>query len=255
MNMPINTNRPDSALNGRFALIIPVYNHLQKVREVVLASKKLNIPIFVIDDGSTDGAYDRIKAIEDIHILRHKVNRGKGAAILTGMLAARAIADWAITLDADGQHNPADALKLIRTIPTQKIQSGQRPIIVGKRQGMAGAGVPWTSRYGRKFSNFWVWLSGGPLMNDSQSGFRIYPLPETLNLNVAARRFQFEIEILVKARWNMIPVYEAPVSVNYRPGVKRISHFRPFTDFMRNTGVFTRLIFQRVVFPNSMRLR
>ncbi len=92
-------------------------------------------------------------------------------------------------------------------------------------------------------------------MNDSQSGFRIYPLPEILHLNVAARRFQFEIEVLVKARWNMIPVHEAPVSVNYRPGTKRISHFRPFTDFMRNTGTFARLIFQRVVFPNSIRLK
>lgn len=92
-------------------------------------------------------------------------------------------------------------------------------------------------------------------MNDSQSGFRIYPLPETLHLDVVARRFQFEIEVLVKARWHGIPVYEAPVSVNYRPGVKRISHFRPFTDFVRNTGAFSRLIFQKVVFPNSIRLK
>ena len=253
--MPIKNKISDSGLNGRFAVIIPVYNHQQKVREVVLACKKLLIPIFVIDDGSTDGSYNQIKEIEDICILRHRMNRGKGAAILTGMHAACATADWAITLDADGQHNPEDALKLIRAIPAPKIQSGQRPIIVGKRQGMDGTDVPWTSRYGRKFSNFWVWLSGGPLMNDSQSGFRIYPLPETLDLNVAARRFQFEVEVLVKARWNMIPVYEMPVSVNYRPGVKRISHFRPFIDFVRNTGVFTRLIFKRVVFPNSIRLK
>ncbi len=248
--MPVKNKMPNSRLNERFAVIIPVYNHKQKVREVVLASKKLHIPIFVIDDGSTDGSYDRIKGIEDICILRHRTNRGKGAAILTGMQAAGATTDWAITLDADGQHTPADALTLIRAISL-----GQRPIIVGKRQGMAGIDVPWTSRYGRKFSNFWVKLSGGPLMNDSQSGFRIYPLPETLNLNVAARRFQFEIEVLVKARWHGIPVYEAPVSVNYRPGVKRISHFRPFIDFMRNTSVFTRLIFQKTVFPNSMRLK
>ncbi len=253
--MSVKNKMSDSGLKQRFAVIIPVYNHQQKVREVVLACKKLLMPIFVIDDGSTDGSYDRIKEIENICILRHRVNRGKGAAILTGMQAAGATADWAITLDADGQHNPADALKLIRAIPSQKIESGQRPIIVGKRQGMVGVDVPWTSRYGRKFSNFWVRLSGGPLMDDSQSGFRIYPLPETLNLNVAARRFQFEIEVLVKARWHGIPVYEAPISVNYRPGVKRISHFRPFIDFMRNTSVFTRLIFQKTIFPNSMRLK
>jgi len=248
MNMPVKNNRLNCDQNARFAIIIPVYNHKQNVREVVLACKKLLRPLFVIDDGSTDSTYDRIKEIEDIRILRHRVNRGKGAAILTGMKAATATADWAITLDADGQHDPCDALNLIRAIP-----AGQRPIMVGKRQGMAGADVPWSSRFGRKFSNFWVNMAGGPLLDDSQSGFRIYPIPETLNLNVSARRFQFEIEVLVKARWQGIPVYEAPVSVNYRPGLKRISHFRPFADFVRNTGAFTRLIFQRVVFPHCDR--
>ena len=61
------------------------------------------------------------------------------------------------------------------------VDDGQRCLVVGKRQGMEGKkNVPWTSRFGRKFSNFWVWVSGGPLIEDSQSGFRLYPLPEVL---------------------------------------------------------------------------
>jgi hypothetical protein len=130
---------------------------------------------------------------------------------------------------------------LIKAIPAD-----QRPIIVGIRMGMAGKHVPWTSRFGRKFSNFWVFVSGGPRMRDSQSGFRIYPLPEAMNLGVIARRYQFEVEILVRAGWKEIPVIEAPVNVDYAAAGQRISHFRPFVDFMRNSGTFARLIFRRV---------
>lgn len=104
----------------------------------------------------------------------------------------------------------------------------------------------WSSSYGRKFSNFWVRLSGGPAISDSQSGMRIYPLPEALSLPVRARRFQFEVEILVQAQRKAIPVFEAPISVLYSPDGTRISHFRPFVDFLRNAKTFTRLIFDRI---------
>lgn len=199
------------------------------------------MPVFVVDDGSTDSTCDIIKEIRGISLLRHNKNRGKGAAIMTGMAEAAKIADWAITIDADGQHNPRDAMGMIRSVPDNK-----RPIFVGMRQGMTGKDVPRTSLLGRKFSNFWVFVAGGPKLSDSQSGFRIYPLPESMNLEVKARRFQFEVEILVKAGWKKIPVTEVPVSVSYRPGTERISHFRPFADFLRNTGTFSRLIVQRI---------
>jgi hypothetical protein len=115
---------------------------------------------------------------------------------------------------------------------------------------MTGEHVPWTSSFGRKFSNFWVWTSGGPTISDSQSGFRIYPLPEALNLKTKARRFQFEVEILVQAKRKGLQVIEAPVRVNYNPNGERISHFRPFVDFLRNSSTFTRLIFTRIFPPH-----
>jgi hypothetical protein len=90
-----------------------------------------------------------------------------------------------------------------------------------------------------------VWASGGPAVKDSQSGFRLYPLPEVLSWPVLARRFQFEVEILVQAKWHSMPVLEAPVSVVYAPKGERISHYRGSTDFFRNSATFTRLIFQR----------
>jgi glycosyltransferase involved in cell wall biosynthesis len=228
---------------NRFAFVIPVYNHAGTVAQVVKDAQTLRFPVFVVDDGSTDNTYDQIKEIAGIHIMRHQQNQGKGAAIMTGFAAASAVADWAITIDADGQHYPQDAMRLIKAIP-KKI----RPIVVGARADMTGEHIPWTSRFGRKFSNFWVRTSGGPDISDSQSGFRIYPLPEALNLGTKARRFQFEVEILVQATRDGIPVIEAPVRVNYSPNGERISHFRPFVDFLRNSSTFTRLIFTRIFF-------
>ncbi len=235
---------------ARFAIIIPVYNHEHAVADVIKKSLCLNYPVFVVNDGSTDSTADRIRNLDGIRLMQHEENRGKGAAILTGFAQAAQVADWAITIDADGQHDPQDALKLIRAIP-----ENTRPIVVGKREGMAGTHVPWTSRFGRGFSNFWVFLSGGPRITDSQSGFRIYPLPEAMGLNITAKRYQFEVEILVKARWRKMPVIEAPIRVNYAPGRERISHFRPFIDFVRNTHTFSRLIFQRMMIPATTRNR
>jgi len=232
----------DASKKGRFAVIIPSYNHGHRVAEVIEESLKLNLPTFVVDDGSTDSTRAQMVRIKGIRLLRHAENRGKGAAILTGFAEASKIADWAITIDADGQHNPEDAVKMIQAIPENK-----RPIVVGIREGMGGKSVPWTSRFGRRFSNVWVWVSGGPRMTDSQSGFRIYPLPEAMNMKVIAKRFQFEVEVLVKAGWKRVPVIETPISVNYTPGRERISHFRPLIDFLRNTTTFARLIVQRIL--------
>jgi len=98
---------------------------------------------------------------------------------------------------------------------------------------------------GRGFSGFWVWASGGPALSDSQTGFRVYPVPETLALPTRARRFQFEVEVLVHARRAGIPICEVPVGVDYAPPGGRVSHFHPWRDFGRNAATFTRLIATR----------
>ncbi len=226
----------------RFAVIIPVYDHGRTVKAVATAALALGFPVLVVDDGSTDGCDPSLESIEGIRLLRHRVNRGKGAALMTGFRAAAEYADWGITLDADGQHFPDDAHALMDAIPP-----GRRPIILGRRLQMAAEGAPWTSRFGKEFSNFWIRMAGGPRVTDSQSGFRIYPLPEVMQLGVRAQRYQFEIEVLVKAAWSDIEVVEAPIGISYPPGTERVSHFRPGMDFWRNTTTFARLITRRVV--------
>ena len=224
------------------AIIIPVYNHEQRIGEVIRQALKLGLPLFVIDDGSTDSTSQIIRDIPGISVIRHPVNLGKGAALGTGFAAAMEQGcDWALTIDGDGQHFPEDATSLLRAV-----NDGKRIIVVGRREGMAGKNVPWTSRFGRGFSNFWVWAAGGPRITDSQSGFRLYPLPEVLHLGVKATRYQFEVEVLVRAKQRGIETVEAPVRVVYQAKGERVSHFQPWRDFWRNSETFSRLIWQRI---------
>jgi len=237
------------------AIVIPVYNH-PRVTAVIAEALALGPPLIVVDDGSDKETRAALTPLalslqakpgnqdsENGHItlLRHPKNQGKGAALLTGFTAALALGhDAALTIDADGQHDPADGAALLA------MAAKERALVVGARQGMAGEHVPWTSRFGRGFSNFWVCACGGPWLKDSQSGFRLYPLPESLNLGVQARRYQFEVEILVLAKRQGLAIREAPISVVYQPKGERISHFRPWRDFWRNTQTFSRLLWRRV---------
>jgi len=226
------------------ALVIPVYNHGSMLASVIDQALALGLPLYVVDDGSTDQTAEVLRVRAGITVLTHPVNRGKGAALLTGFAAAHAAgSDWAISLDGDGQHVPEDARQLLAAVPDD-----ERCLVIGRRGGMdRGPTVPWTSRFGRGFSNFWVRACGGPAVGDSQSGFRLYPLPETLRLRSRARRYQFEVEVLVRARQAGLAVYETPVRVIYPPAGARVSHFRPFVDFLRNSETFSRLLLGRVI--------
>jgi len=232
----------------RCAIVIPVYNHGAQIRRVVEKCLQFRLPVVVVDDGSTDTTPDVLAFLSGVTVIRHKKNQGKGASLLAGFNAILQSADWAVTIDADGQHDPEDIFSL-----TQAIPSGQRPLVIGKRAGMEHKNVPWTSRWGRRFGNFWVWASCGRWLSDSQSGFRVYPLPETLQLGTKAKRFQFEVEVLVRAVWFGIPIIETPVHTIYGPPEERVSHFRPWLDFWRNTQTFSRLIATRILIPSKLR--
>ncbi|MDO5675757.1 MAG: glycosyltransferase family 2 protein [bacterium] len=230
------------------ALVIPAYNHGSRLPAVLADAGTLGLPIFVVDDGSSDNTaavLNRLATLPeyaDMRILRHRKNLGKGAALRSAFSAALEQGyTWALSMDADGQHRAEDGCNLL----ARARSAGGRPLVVGVRSGMDGIHVPWTSRAGRGFSNFWVWVCGGPKLADSQSGFRLYPLPETLHLSVQASRYQYEVEVLVLARQQGLQVLEAPVEVVYQPKGERISHFRPGRDFLRNSATFSRLFFRR----------
>lgn len=206
-------------------VIIPVYNHGRTVGAVVRGSLEHASTVLVCDDGSTDGSGDEAQAAGAL-LLRQPVNQGKGAALRRLLDEAhRRGFRYAIALDADGQHLPEDLPKLAAAVTAEP-----GALVIGARDLIA-AGAPASSEFGRKFSNFWVWFEAGVRVEDSQSGFRAYPLPESIQLRGRNTRYDFEVEILLRAGWAGIPLRTVPIGVIYPKD--RITHFRPFADNVR----------------------
>lgn len=217
-------------------VVIPVYNHAKSLRAVVEASLDAGLPVLVIDDGSTDGS---LETVAGLPIERHRFpeNRGKGAAILAGAaLAERSGFGAILTIDADGQHDPADTRLLLdaaaRSWPA---------LVVGARL-MEGSGAPRSSVFGRKFSNFWVRLECGQTLPDTQSGYRLYPAAFLSAMRFLSTRFAFEVEVLVRAAWAGYPILSVPVPVHYPPAGERVSNFHMLKDNARLTGLHAWLV-------------
>lgn len=223
-------------------IVIPVYNHGETLRGVVEAALATPFPVLVVDDGSTDNGVASLEGLE-CQVERLGKNRGKGAAILTGARIARDQGfDAIITVDADGQHNPEDALKL-----ADCLQDGGWPVMVIGARNMVQETVPGSSHFGRTFSNFWVRLECGAELADTQSGMRLYPTKAMLQLEYSRTRYDFEVEVLVKLVWAGISVRSVGVSVHYPPPWERISHFHKFVDNWRLTLLHTRLVCRRLL--------
>ena len=225
----------------RLLAVIPLYNHGATVRQVVELTLAVHPDVLVVDDGSSDGGAETLAGLP-VEIVRHERNRGKGAAILTAAAVARRRGMTHIaTLDADGQHEPADLPKLAAALGDEPLT-----VVVGTRD-FSAANVPGSSRFGRSFSNFWLRLQTGEGLPDTQSGFRIYPLAVLDGLEFWCRRYNFEIEVLVRAAWAGVPLRGAEISVYYPPRDERISHFRGFMDNWRLTVLNTHLTMRSVV--------
>lgn len=221
--------------------VIPVYNHQATLRQVAEGALAQGLSVLVVDDGSTDGSID---TVADLPLVRHRlpVNRGKGEAILAAATLARNLGYEAIlTLDADGQHDPADAGGLLQTAAT-----AWPCIVIGARR-METLNVPRSSLFGRDFSNFWVRLECGQTLPDTQSGYRLYPVEFLQHSRFLSRRYTFEIEVLVRGRWAGLPVLSTPVSVYYAPGDERVSHFHKFKDNLRLSCLHTYLVTRSLI--------
>lgn len=231
-------------------VLIPVYNHLNSVRKVAQSALDQGFDVLVVDDGSTDGSFD---AVADLPIKRHRlpVNQGKGGAILAGALIARDSGYEAVlTIDADGQHNPADAGIILDTAAT-----AWPCIVIGARR-MDGVNVPASSIFGRDFSNFWVRIETGQTLPDTQSGYRLYPVEFLTDSTFLTRRYTFEIEVIVRGSWAGLALLSAPVSVYYPPGDERISHFHKFRDNLRLSCLHTLLVIRSLLpWPHRKRYK
>lgn len=234
----------------RVIVIIPVYNNASTIQCVIEEVLQYTHDLVVVDDGSTDDTYAVCSKIPSIKLLRHDINRGKGAALRTAFQYALDNGfTHAITIDADGQHLSKDIPLFIKKIDEEPatLWIGDRLIPV-----VGGVDQPPRSRFGRHFGAFWYKLYTGNPIRDTQSGFRAYPIAATSNLGCDSDRYEYEIEILICAAWNKIPVKSVPIHLLYQPKEERISHFRPVRDFMRISVVNGRAAITKLFFPPQL---
>lgn len=209
-------------------VIIPTYNNAATLASVINGVLAFTGRIIVVNDGSTDNTREILESFKGITTIHLPGNKGKGIAIRTGFKEAlKSGWETAITIDSDGQHDPADLPRFL-----DKIEAEPGSLIIGARN-LDQAGIPGGTTFGNKFSNFWTWVETGYRLPDTQSGFRLYPIKRMEKMRFLTRRFEFEIEVLIRSAWKGIPVTSVPVSVKYPPKEERVSHFRPFTDFAR----------------------
>jgi glycosyltransferase involved in cell wall biosynthesis/uncharacterized protein (DUF2062 family) len=232
----------------RLAVIVPVFNHGVTLRSVVQRILAIHPQIIVIDDGSTDlPTTSELSSEHPLHglpvsYLRHPKNLGKGAAIMTGVAEARRLGmTHIVTIDADGQHDPADLPKFVNAA-----ENNPNAIFVGLRDFTA-PNIPFSSRFGRFFSNFWYKVHTGHDIGDVQSGLRLYPLTVFGVITCTEKRYSFEVEILVRASWAGFTVKDVPISVFYPDKSQRISHFKPFVDNVLISWLNTRLTIRSIM--------
>ena len=218
-------------------VIIPTYNNAATLAAVIKNVAGFIDDIIVVNDGSTDNTVDVVNNFPSVQFISYSKNVGKGWALRKAFAyAIESGFTHAITIDSDGQHFAKDLPAFIN-----KAKEIPNAIIIGARN-MGQASVPGGSSFGNKFSNFWFKVETGISSTDTQSGYRLYPLLPLKNMRFITRKYEFEIEVLVRAAWKGIDVVSVPVTVYYAPKDERVSHFRPYKDFFRISILNTLLV-------------
>ena len=201
--------------------VIPAFNEGSTIADVV-ARALAHTPVLVIDDGSTDETAARAEAA-GAEVIRHRRRLGKGQAIRTGMAAAAVRGATAVvTLDGDGQHDPAD-------IPRLRAAAEALPgaLVIGGRLAQSDPLGPGRLNAVRVAGFFVNWATG-LRVEDTQSGFRLYPLDRVRDLPTRRGGFVFETEVLIAAARRGLTIREVPVRTS--PRTAQCSRFRPVVD-------------------------
>lgn len=213
----------------RACAIIPAFDAERTVFEVVREVDRAwpeRGAVFVVDDGSRDRTAELAREA-GARVLVHAQNRGKGAALRTGMEAAIAAGfDVAVTVDADGQHPAREAVRLVEADPDP------RALVLGVRD-LVRDGAPRPNQMSNRISNYFLSLFSRRPLADTQCGLRRYPLPLSMDLDGRDDGYAFEAEIILRAIAARARLVEVPVRVFYPPPSERVTHFDSVRDPMR----------------------
>jgi glycosyltransferase involved in cell wall biosynthesis len=225
-------------------VLIPSYNPGDKGFETVRAAREQWSPVWVVVDGSTDGTsaalQEMARSDPGLRVIIRERNGGKGAAVLDGLLEATAQGfTHVLTMDSDGQH-PADRIDAFMAA------SAADPAAMILGEPIFDASAPSIRVKGRKVSNWWanvetLWAG----IHDSLFGFRVYPIPPLLRLMCSSRwmrRFDFDVEAVVRLSWAGVPARNLLAAVRYfTPDEGGVSHFNYWRDNVLLSSMHARL--------------
>jgi glycosyltransferase involved in cell wall biosynthesis len=204
--------------SGEIIALIQAYNEARFIADVVKRTLE-HLPVVVIDDGSNDGT-GAVAALAGAKVVAHKTNQGKGVALNTGFsYAVQRGVDAAITLDADGQHDPDEIPLFI-----EAFRAGKGDLIIGQR---TFAEMPTKSQFGNRVGTWLLGKAMGQPVPDNQSGYRLLSRPVMEQVRPSSSRFEAEVEILLRAQMAGFRLAWVPIKTIYND---KKSHFRPIHD-------------------------
>jgi len=209
--------------------LIPAYNEAARIEPVVQGTAA-HLPVLVVDDGSQDRTAAAAQA-SGATVIRHPTNRGKGAALQTGFAwAMQQGYDAVLTLDADGQHDPAEIPKFLDAY-TQ--DAGD--LIIGCRDFRQ---IPLVRRIANNIGRVTLSWALGRQIRDNQSGYRLVTRPVILALDPTVGGFEFEVEMIAQTVWAGLRLAWVPISVIY---AGTHSHIEPLGHTIRYFQLVWRL--------------
>ncbi len=202
----------------RLVIILPAFNESTVIAGVIKAIQrvtpdfKLKTDLVVVNDGSVDDTVKKAVAA-GAKVLTHRINRGLGASLGTGLAFAKKVgADFAITLDSDGQHDPADLKQILRPLI-----SGKADVVIGSRMLGKEKEMPLLRRLNNKAFNGLTWVLFGILTTDSLSGFRGFSKKAINKIDLKTERMEVSNEFFSEIKKNKLKFTEVPIKVIYTP--------------------------------------
>lgn len=197
-------------MTPKIAVVIPIYNEAEIIGNVLAETKKYgDFILIVVDDGSKDEGFVQA-SLQGALTLRHKLNRGKGAAIKTGIMAANLLeADVIVTMDGDGQNNPADIQTLV-----EPILSGKSDVVLGSRL-LDREEMSMSKVIANAIGNLLTWLFYGILVSDSQSGFRAYSKYAAHIIDTKTDKYEYDSKVISEIKKNRLRFVEVSIHTRY----------------------------------------
>ncbi|MBP7741055.1 glycosyltransferase family 2 protein [Candidatus Woesebacteria bacterium] len=195
----------------KIIIVIPAFNEAKWLAKVINDVKREGfMNIVVVDDGSTDNTCE-VAERENVIVIKHLINRGPGAATQTGLMFAKLKdADMAVTIDADGQHDPKDIKRLIEEMESQKLD-----LVFGSRFLEKSNRIPLLKKIFNKIADFITFVLSTLWVSDSQTGLKVFSKKALEKIIINTSGFEFCTEIFMQVRLNKLKFEEVPIKVNY----------------------------------------